>query len=356
IVHMPAISWPAYGQSAVGATSQGLIATDNEQKSAPIASIAKTILALCVLKEKPFNRGESGEKYIITQNDIDLYKSNLAQNGSVMPIKLNDQLTEYQLLQGLLIPSGDNIADTLAIWVFGSIENYLKYANDFVANLNLKNTHIADASGLSPQSVSSASDLIVIGEKILANPVLAEIVNQAQVELPVIGVTNNYNTLLGKNGVIGIKTGNTNEAGGCLLSAAKQTIDGRETTLILAILGAPNRAQVLNDTRNFYLNNTNSLQFMNIIKANQVIGQYQTPWGKNINILAKNDVNILVTNKEEITFKNNFSELNKSQAKNAEVGNLKIVAGPTEISVPTVLENKLNIAPFWWKLLHPFSK
>ncbi len=350
------ISWPTYGQSALGVKDQGLIAANNEQKSAPIASIAKTILALCVIKEKPLKSGEQGEKYTITQNDIDLYKSNLAQNGSVMPIKLNDQLSEYQLFQGLLIPSGDNIADTLAIWVFGSIDNYIKYANDFVASLGLKNTHIADASGLSPQSVSSASDLIIIGEKVLSDPVLAEIVNQSQVELPVIGVTNNYNTLLGKNGVIGIKTGNTDEAGGCLLSAAKQTIDGKEITLILAILGAPNRAQVLNDTKSFYTNNVNSLQFTTVVKTGQIIGKYQTPWGKNINILAQKDINIFVTGREEITLKNNFNKLNKSQPKNSEVGNLILVAGPTEISVPAILENKLNVAPFWWKLLHPFAK
>jgi D-alanyl-D-alanine carboxypeptidase (penicillin-binding protein 5/6) len=351
-----AITWPNYGQSAVGVVGQGLIATSNEQKNAPIASIAKTILALCVLKEKPLKTGEQGPLYTITQNDIDLYKSNVAQNGSVMPIRLNDQLSEYQLLQGLLIPSGDNIADTLAIWTFGSIENYLAYANDFVAKLGLKNTHLADAGGLSPQTASSASDLFVIGEKLLQNPVLSEIVAQSQVELPVIGKTNNYNTLLGQNGIIGIKTGNTDEAGGCLLSAAKQNIGGKETTIVLAILGATSRAQVLNDTRNFFLNNANSFQLMTAIKAGQVVGKYQTPWGKSVNILAKNDVNIVITNKEEISIKDSFNQLNKSAAKNSEVGTIKIIAGPTEISTPAVLENKLSAVPFWWKLFHPFAK
>lgn len=351
-----AISWPAYGEAAVGAAGQGLISTSNEQKSAPIASIAKTILALSVLKEKPLAIGEQGPLYTITQNDIDLYKSNLAQNGSVMPIKLNDQLSEYQLLQGLLIPSGDNIADTLAIWTFGSMENYLAYANDLVAKLGLKSTHLDDAGGLSSTTVSSASDLVTIGEKLLADPVLAQIVGLSQAELPVIGVTKNYNTLLGSNGVIGIKTGNTDEAGGCLLSAYKQNIGGKDETIILAILGASSRAKVLNDTTNFINNNKNALQLVDIIKAGQVIGTYSTPWGKDLNIVAKEDALILAINKEEITFKSNFSDLKKSVAKNSDMGNLIINAGPSEISVIGVLENKYTSAPFWWKLLHPFSK
>lgn len=348
-----AVSWPSYGQAAIGAVNYGVLATNGEQKAAPIASIAKTILALAVLEQKPLNAGEQGPKITITQADIDLYKSNLAQNGSVMPVQLNDQLTEYQLLQGLLIPSGDNIADTLAIWAFGSLQNYLDYANQMAAKMGLEQTHLADAGGLSPQTVSSAQNLIIIGEKVLENPVLAEIVGQSQAELPVIGIAKNYNTLLGQDNVIGIKTGNTDEAGGCLLFATKNTIGGKEIKMVGAILGATSRAKVLNDTQNFIRNNTNILQFSTIVKAGQVVGNYQTKWGKTINVITKNDINILTANKETLSVKTDLNEINKSLNKGAEVGTVTVTAGTNIFTSPAVLDSKIPTPPIYWKLLHP---
>lgn len=348
-----AVSYPQYGESAIGAVGYGVIGTNGEQKSVPIASIAKTILALAVLKEKPLQVGEQGPSLIMTQTDIDLYKSNLAQNGSVVPIALDEQLSEYQLLQALLIPSGDNIADTLVNWVFGSMENYLKYANQYLTDLELKETHVADASGLSPQSVSSAQNLVKLGEIILKEPVLAEIVGQAKVNLPVLGDANNYNTLLGQNGVIGIKTGNTDEAGGCLLSAYKSIIDGQEMTFVLAILGASDRAKVLNDTKSFIKTNNNAFKFVTFVSSGQVVGSYNTPWGKKINAVAQKDTKILVAGKEQISIKADLRQAIKSLNTGTEMGTITVTTSSNTYSSPVILETKLSVPPFFWKLFHP---
>jgi D-alanyl-D-alanine carboxypeptidase (penicillin-binding protein 5/6) len=354
ILNINSITWPASDkQAAIGALNYGVFSTNGEQKSAPIASIAKTILALSIVKEKPIKLGEQGPLITITENDINLYKSYLAQNGSVVPIKLNDQLSEYQLLQALLLPSGDNIADTLAIWAFGSVDNYLDYANKFVADLGLTQTHLADSSGLSAQTVSSAEDLITIGEMVINDPVLAEIVNQPTVNLPLVGEVKNYNTLLGTDGVIGIKTGNTDEAGGCLLFAQKKSIDNHDVILVGAILGSESRAKVLNDTKNFLASNANSYKFINVINAGQVIGEYSTPWGKKVNIVAKDDLTILAINKENVTIESTLDKIKIPAEKGKVVGTISVKAGSKTYSIPAILENQISNPSIFWKLINP---
>lgn len=350
---MVSFSWPSYGESAVGAVGLGVIGTNGEQKTHAIASIAKTVLALAVLKEKPLNVGEQGPNITITDKDVEYYKVALSQNGSVVPVAVGENLSEYQILQALLIPSGDNIADTLAVWAFGSIENYLNYANKMVADMELKQTHLADASGLSPESVSSAQDLVMLGVVIIQNPVLAEIVNQAQVELPVLGKANNYNTLLGQNNIIGIKTGNTDEAGGCLLFSAKKNIEGKDTIIVGAILGATNRYQVLIDTDAFLKNNTGNFKFANVVNTGQVVGSINTPWGKKIEVVAKDNLSILLTSNQKITISANTDTVTNPLGEGTQVGTISAEYGFTKISTPLVLKEKISTPPIWWKLIHP---
>ncbi len=81
------------------------------------------------------------------------------------------------------------------------------------------------------------------------NPVIADIVSQKSATIPVAGTINNVNWLLGTDGINGIKTGNTDQAGGCFLFSAKHTIDGHDITLIGAIVSAPDLMASVNDSK-----------------------------------------------------------------------------------------------------------
>lgn len=350
------LSWPSYGQSAVGAQNFGVLATSGEQISKPIASIAKTVLALAVIKEKPLTLGQQDPNIVITDKDINFYKEVVKQNGSNVPVELGENLNQYQAFQALLIASGDNIADTLATWAFGSVENYLIYANKMVKNMGLNQTYLADTSGLNSQTVSSAQDLVKIGERLLNEPVLAEIVNQAETELPVVGKVKNYNTNLGQEGIIGIKTGTTDEAGGCLLFAAKKNVSGQDATIIGAILGAPNRYQVLTDTRIFLKSNDNNFQYQQVLEANQVVGNVQTPWGKKINIVAKDKLDLLMVPGEKISINISIDKIDNALSANTTVGSIVASYGSNSLSVPAILETKIPSPPIWWRLTHPLVK
>lgn len=346
--------WPALqSQSAVGAVGYGVLTTNGEQKSAPIASIAKTMVALSIIEKKPLKIGEPGPSITMTAQDEEFFKTDLAQNGSVVPVKIGENLTEYQMLQALLLPSGDNIASTLAVWGFGSLEDYMVYANQKAAEWNLTSTHFADASGLSPQTVSSAQDLIILGEKIMQEPVLAEIVNQSDVTLPLAGNVFNYNTILGQQNIIGIKTGNTDEAGGCFLFASKRSVGGKEVTILGAILGSTSRNQALTDTKKFLQTNNTSFTFTTPILAGQVVGSYKLPWGKTVNVLSKENLNILTVPTEKISVQVKLSNLNEIKNKGEEVGEILAGSGTSQTKVSAILSENIKKPPFLWHLLHP---
>lgn len=243
------LPFPSYGQAAVAEDSFGLLASSGQQTPAPMASTAKIVTALAVLKKQPLEPDQTGPILTLTDNDVAIYNNYKAQDGSVAEVQAGEQISEYQALEAMLIPSANNMADTLAIWAFGSLDNYSTYANQMLKDMGAGNTKVVGASGFMSGSVSTAEDLVKLGQALMKNPVLAQIVNQRSVALPVAGEVTNYNWLLGGDGVVGIKTGNTDEAGGCFLWAAKHTVDGQELNLIGAEMGAPNLQQALNDSK-----------------------------------------------------------------------------------------------------------
>jgi D-alanyl-D-alanine carboxypeptidase (penicillin-binding protein 5/6) len=272
---------------------------------------------------------------------------------SAVPIQVNEQLSEYQLLQALLIPSGDNIGDTLANWAFGSTTNYLTQANQFVARLGMQQTHLADSSGLSPQSVSSAQDLIILGSAVLQEPVLAAITSQSQVTLPLAGPVTNYNTLLGQNGVIGIKTGSTDQAGGCFLFAVTTDINNKTFTTVGAILGAPSLGAVLQDVKTFIKNNSQAIQPTEVIKAGEVVGTYHVPGQKPVEAIAQDDVWAFATNGESVQVKTSLKPLRNLVSRGTVVGNVIVEGHGTTATSPVVLQQTLPKVSLIWKLLHP---
>jgi D-alanyl-D-alanine carboxypeptidase (penicillin-binding protein 5/6) len=96
-------------------------------------------------------------------------------------------------MQRMLIASDNNMADILVERIFGSKEAYLSYARDMLKRMDLSRTIVADASGFSPATVSTPSEIVAIGIAALKNPVIARIVAQQQAQVPVAGIIKNTN-------------------------------------------------------------------------------------------------------------------------------------------------------------------
>ena len=243
------LPWPSYGQAAYGVADDGVLAQSKEEVEAvPIASLAKVITALAVLKQRPLAPGEQGPIITLTEEDIASYREYVAKSGTVVQVEVGEQISQYQALQAMLMPSANNMSDTLARWAFGSIDAYNAYANNMLKELGFSKTIIADASGYSPDTKSTAEEMVKIGILYMQNTVLQEIASQPKATIPFAGVIYNNNAAINKDGIIGVKIGYTEAAGNTFLAADVRGGD-KDQLSVVAVLGAKNLSTAMKDAK-----------------------------------------------------------------------------------------------------------
>lgn len=276
------LPWPSQGQAAMAVAGIGLVGHSGGSAPVPIASVTKVMTALVILHDHPLAAGASGPSLRMTSADVTRWRQEFAQGDSIVPVAAGEVLTERQLLEGLLIPSGDNFADMLAQWDAGSIQAFTVKMNAMAARLGLHHTHYADASGVNPGSVSTALDQLHLAEVAMRQHVFARIVAMPSVHLPVAGNEPNYNGLVGTDGVIGVKTGSTPEAGGCLSFAATRVVHGRPVVLYGVVLGqqgGPLVPIVLSASQRLLDATAASLRLTTVLPAGRSALRVATAWG-----------------------------------------------------------------------------
>jgi serine-type D-Ala-D-Ala carboxypeptidase (penicillin-binding protein 5/6) len=232
----PALAWPGQGEAAAGVQGVGVIGVHGSDRPTPIASLAKVMTAYIVLRDHPLGTAGNGPEISVTPADVAVYRSDLASGQSVVAVRAGERLTERQALEGLLLPSGNNIASLLARWDAGSEAAFLAKVNAQARALGLAHTRYTDSSGVQAGTVSTAGDQVRLAMLALNFPAFAQIVAMPQVTLPVAGLQYNVDALLGSDGIVGIKTGSTSQAGGCFVFAAHELVGGRTVTLAGAVL------------------------------------------------------------------------------------------------------------------------
>ena len=276
----PTLDWPTEPgmQSALGAEGFGVLATNGDQRPIATASIAKVITALCVLQKHPLKVGEQGPVLTMDETDYNLYRTTIANDGSNIPVYIGQEMTLYQGIQALMIPSANNIADSLAIWAFGSLEEYQKYASNFVAKAGMNSTVIgSDASGLDVATRSTATDLIKLGLLAQKNPVIMEIAGQKQADFPGAMQIANYNKTLGEEGITGLKTGNNSENPGGLLFTQERLVAGKKLQVVGVVLGAQDLPEALRYATKLARTTPQAFELFSIQQS--TVGTAKTAWG-----------------------------------------------------------------------------
>ncbi len=346
------IPWPTIGQAAIGAKGYGVLDQHSDEQPRPMASINKVLTALAVLQKKPMSKGQTGPVITLTDDDVRLYKQYLEAGGSVTRVEVGEQITQYQVLQAMLLPSANNMADSLAIWAYGSMDQYLQAANNFALTLGMTKTKIADASGLSANTVSTPTDLIRLGEAAMNNDVVAEIVAQTTATLPVQGRVPNLNFLLGNNGTNGIKTGNTDEAGGCFLGSAQvDAPNNQKITVLVAVMAASNLEAVLRDSGQLLSVARSGFGSRELLAKGTVVGYYDVPWQGQI--LARSNEPITIFGWKNMPAKINVSlEPLRQQSANAKVGTVKAILGKQAITIDANIDETLGMPSLGWRFRH----
>ena len=235
----PALKWPKVGQAAVAVRGVGIVGRSPLEKPVPIASLTKMMTAYVILQDHPLAPGETGPTITVTKGDVAIFDQEESEGDSTVKVVRGESLSEYELLEALLIPSGDNIAGMLATWDSGSIWRFVEKMNAAARSLGLSSTHYADASGVNPLSVSTAADQAKLAADLMGDAVVRNIVRRSHVAFPVVKTIWNANPAVGVDGIVGVKSGWTLRANGCLVTAAWRTVRLHGVLVIAATLGQP---------------------------------------------------------------------------------------------------------------------
>jgi len=210
--------------------SSTLLYSKNANLPLTPASTTKIMTAIIVL-----------ENY---QLDKIIEVKNLKTDGVNMGLVIGDKLTVESLLYGLLVGSGNDAAFVLAGYYKGGIEKFIYSMNNKAKQLNMLDTHFNNVSGLEEENhYTTALDLARLTTYALKNPIFSKIVSIPEITIPNLNYTKwyhlkNINKLLGEvAGVFGVKTGFTEEAGECLVTAAQK----EEKKILTVVLNSKDR-------------------------------------------------------------------------------------------------------------------
>lgn len=192
----------------------------NSSAKLPMASTTKIMTTLLCLES-----GGLDEEFVVDSEAIKV-------EGSSMGLREGDIVTKYALCCGMLLPSGNDAANATAVKLAGSIGAFAELMNERAAEMGLSRTFFVTPSGLEGEGHgSSAYDMAILAREALKNETFREICSQASIQTefgnpPYKRWLKNTNKLLSMyDGVYGVKTGFTDEAGRCLVSACER--DGK---------------------------------------------------------------------------------------------------------------------------------
>lgn len=218
-------------------TTGQMIWGKNENEKRAMASTTKIMTAMIVLEK-------ANLKDVVTVS-----KKAANTGGSVLHINTGDKISVNDLLYGLLLRSGNDTAVALAEHVGGSVEGFATLMNQKAKELGLTSTHFVTPHGLdSDEHYTTALELAKLTDYALNNEKFAQIVNTKKITISVNGSPRtiiNTNELLGVlQGVNGVKTGFTGNAGRCLVTSC--TRNGNQ--IITVVLGADTKKQRTEDS------------------------------------------------------------------------------------------------------------
>ncbi len=225
-----AYSVSAKGYVLINADTGEVLAGENIHKRLSMASTTKIMTAVLLAELN------TPEKEIVTTKEM------VTVEGSSMGLLPGDMVSYYELLVGMLLPSGNDAANCTAIAVAGSIEKFAELMNQKAKEIGMDNTHFVTPSGLDdPEHYSTAYDMALLTMYALDFPVIRDIVSKSSITVtfgnpPYQRTLYNHNKLLNSyDYCIGVKTGFTKKSGRCLVSAAE-----KEGVRVIAVtLNAP---------------------------------------------------------------------------------------------------------------------
>ena len=206
-----------------------VLAAENADEKLPPASLTKIMTVYVAAHELAAGNIRLDDKVTVSEKAWRM-------SGSKMFIEVNKQVTVKELLDGIIIQSGNDASVALTEHISGDESVFAQLMNQHAARLGMKNSHFVDASGLpSVEHYSTAHDLALLAVALIRDfPEIYKIHSQKEFTFNGI-LQHNRNRLLWLDSTVdGVKTGHTDEAGYCLVASAKRD----NMRLVTVVMGA----------------------------------------------------------------------------------------------------------------------
>ncbi|QCR19225.1 D-alanyl-D-alanine carboxypeptidase family protein [Agrococcus sp. SGAir0287] len=275
----PQLAWPTTGGTAAF-TIEGLdgAAGATTDAAVPMASITKLVTMLVVLEAHPIDGGE-GATLTMDAEDVGYMQTAFDEAAPYYPVRTGQTVSQADLVEASVVASSANAAMSLARWGFGSMDGFLAAANDWSQRNGMSTMVVADAAGLSLDSVASPADMVRLGQLAVADPIVGAAMGAPAVTVPGLGVQPNTNPLLGSAGIDAGKTGALFVSGRNLLVSATSTVEGRTLRAVVVVTG-----QVTADDRDaatlaLVESLWQNVQTREVLPAGTVVATSTAPWG-----------------------------------------------------------------------------
>ena len=309
----------------IEATTGDIIYEKNSHEKLAPASMTKMMSMILIL--------EAIENNVVKWDDIITISENASgMGGSQILLETNEKMSVKDLFKGVAVASGNDAVVALAEATYGSVDEFVKKMNEKAKALGLMDTNFKNVHGLDVENhYSSAYDMALIAKELVKHEKVFEFTSIYEDYLRKgtdreFWLVNTNKLVRFFNGVDGLKTGYTPEAGYCLTATLKKD----NMRLIAVVMGEPSSKIRNQEVTNLLNYGFGQMKSTNIVKKDQVITEVKLPKSDNINIkiVPKEDVSILSKKTDKlgkITYDVKINEININNKIGDNVGKLIIL-------------------------------
>lgn len=343
--------------------SKTIIYGKNENDVRAMASTTKIMTALILIENADLSK------------TVEVSQNAAGTDGSRLGLKTGDKITLNDLLYGLMLCSGNDAAVQIAETIGGSVQGFAEMMNKKAKDLGLANTSFTSPHGLDEDGHhTTAYELALLTDYALNNPMFAKVVNTKYYTVTINGKSkdlSNTNELLGYlQGVNGVKTGFTNNAGRCLVSSTLRS----NFNIITVVLGADTRKIRTRDSIKLI---EYTYQNFELIDISQMINSEYEKWKPtykiNINKGIKSEVQTKLGEQkykmypikkgDRQNIKLEVNEVNYAEApllENSKLGSINVLVDNKVIYTVDILSNeevrKKDIKDYFFNMIGSYSK
>lgn len=308
--------------------SEVFFVSENIEEALPIASISKVMTYFVV-------RDALENKKINLTDVVEISKNASDELGSNIDLKLGEKITIKDLLDGLMVVSGNDAAVALAEAVAGTESEFAKLMNDKAKELGLEASSFSNASGLTKNGSDNkmtAKDIFKLAKAVIKTyPEILEYSKtrvlkqearkfEGESTIPLVGTV---------EGVDGLKTGFTDEAGYCLVSTMKLKKGDSEFRIISVLMGAEtkaDRAQYTKDMLNYVKENIETKKIVDKSKFIKRVKINSSDSGF-VDLVPEKDVDRISLKNISYSLETEIGSLKLPIQKGAKIGELKVKNG-----------------------------